>query len=149
VDANPSALAISGYPLDLLYANLGKLPADKITVVLEACFSGISEAGTVIPSASPVLIKPKAANVPPNVTVIAAGAADQIASWDPDKSHGLFTKEFLLAMSGEASKPPYGKGDGKVTLDGLEAFLRENVGYLARRYWGRDQTVQITRGGGQ
>ncbi len=148
VDSNPSALSISGYPLKLLYSNLSKLPTTNITVLLEACFSGIVEGGTVIPAASPILIKPKMANIPTNVTVLTAGAADQIASWMPDKRHGIFTEMFLRGMSGEANRPPYGDGGGNVTMDKIEGFLRDKVEYTARREWGRVQEVQVIKGSG-
>lgn len=145
-DASASQLSLSGYPLDLLYANLAQLPAQSVAVLLEACFSGLSPAGTVIPNASPVSLRAKTAEVPPNMTVITAGAADQIASWEQDRSHGLFTKHFLLGQGGEADKAPYGNGDGKVGLEELRRYLDDKVTYLARRYYGREQNVQIVKG---
>ena len=141
VDASASAIALSGYPLATLYANLSRLPAAGVTVVLESCFSGTSAAGTLVPNASPVAIVAKPAAVPPQLTVIAAGAADQIASWEPDRSHGLFTEYFLKGMAGAADRPPGGNGDGTVSLDELRRYLGDTVPYYARRYWGRDQTV--------
>ncbi|WP_156520981.1 hypothetical protein [Magnetospirillum moscoviense] len=111
--------------------------------MLEACFSGISPSGTVIPNASPINILPKVPKVPTNVTVISAGAADQMASWEQDKSHGLFTKHFLLGASGTADKKPFGDEDGLVTSEELERYLAENVTYLARRLYGREQNVQF------
>ncbi len=145
VDATAAQIGLSGYPLDVLYANLAKLPADSVTVVIEACFSGISEAGSLIPKASPIAIVPKSVSVPGKLTVITAGAADQIASWEQDRSHGLFTEYYLRGLAGEADQPPNGDGDGAVTADELARYLKENVTYLARRYYSRDQTVQIVR----
>jgi len=145
-DASAGQIALSGYPLDLLYANLGKVPAENVTVVLDACFSGASPAGSVVGKALPIGIMPKSAHVPTNVTVISAAAADQMANWEQDDSHALFTEYFLKGMSGEADKPPYGNGDGKVTLDELDRYLKETLSYVARRYYGRDQTAQIIRG---
>ena len=85
-------------------------------------------------------LKAEVPPVPPRVTVIAAGAANQIASWEKDKSHGLFTKYFLKGMSGEADAGPYGNGDGRVESKELDAYLKETLTYYARRYYGRDQT---------
>lgn len=146
-DASAGQIALSGYPLDLLYANLGRVPAESITVVLEACFSGTSPAGSVVGKALPIAIVPKVPPVPANVTVISAAASDQMANWEPDDSHALFTEYFLKGMSGEADKPPYGNSDGKVTLDELDRYLKETLSYWARRDYGRDQTAQIVRGG--
>ncbi|MBF0561075.1 MAG: caspase family protein [Alphaproteobacteria bacterium] len=145
-DAEASRIGLSAYPLPLLYDNLSKLPAERVTVVLEACFSGQSQAGTLVSRASPILISSKTIKPPASLTVIAAAAGDQIASWEQDGSHGLFTEYFLKGMAGEASKPPYGKGDGNVTLDQLGRYLKETLSYWARRYYGRDQSAQITQG---
>ena len=83
--------------------------------------------------------------VPRNVKVISAGAADQMASWEKDESQSLFTKYFLLAMSGEGDKKPYGNGDGKVEDKELQNYLDDTMTYYARRYYGRDQRVQIVK----
>ena len=65
VDAAPDTADINGYPIDLLYENLGKLKeAKSVRVFLDACFSGGSPRGMLIRSASPVFVKavlPKAA----------------------------------------------------------------------------------------
>ena len=145
-DADGNRIDLNGYPLEVLYRNLGKIPARAITLVLEACFSGASQGGPVISNASPVFLKAKTVAVPPNVTVIAAGAANQMASWEQDGSHGLFTKYFLKAMGGEADAKPYGNGDGSVALNELDAYLKDTLTYYARRYYGRDQTADIIAG---
>ena len=49
--------------------------------------------------------------IPANVKVIAAGSERQMASWEEDSSHSLFTKYFLKAMSGEGDS----NKDGKVS----------------------------------
>ncbi len=146
-DAQASMIDLNGYPLSTLYKNLGKIPAKSVTVVLEACFSGASQSGSVITQASPIYLKAKETSIPSNITVIAAGAANQIASWEQDSSSGLFTKYFLKGMSGEADVAPYGNGDGKVGYDELGAYFKDTLTYYARRYYGRDQTVQIVEGG--
>ena len=89
---------------------------------------------------------PKVPLVPTNVTVISAGAANKIASWDKDKKHSLFTKYFLKGMSGEADAKPYGNSDGKVSYGELGTCLKDTMTYFARRYYGRDQKAQIVRG---
>ena len=145
VDASASQIALSGYPLATLYANLAKLPAESVTVVLEACFSGATAAGSLVPAASPVSLVAKEVAPPAQLTVLAAGTANQIASWRQDRAHGLFTEFFLRGQAGEADQPPYGNGDGRVGLDELERYLKDKVTYWARREWARDQNVQIFR----
>ncbi len=42
-DAKSQTIEFSGYPLNNLYRNLGKIKARSVTVILEACFSGFSQ----------------------------------------------------------------------------------------------------------
>ncbi|MBT3361348.1 MAG: PDZ domain-containing protein [Rhodospirillales bacterium] len=145
-DADGARIRLNGYPLQTLYRNLGRLPAERITVVLEACFSGVSQGGSVVPRSSGVFVRPSAPEIPSNVTVISAGTAEQVASWEEDGSHGLFTKYYLKAVAGEADGKRFGNGDGKVSTGELEAYLKDTLTYYARRYYGRDQTPQIVTG---
>ena len=80
----------------------------------------------MISNASPVFLKARTAAVPPNITVIAAGTANQMASWEKDKSHGLFTKYYLLGMAGAADAAPYGNGDGTVGYAELKRYFKKN-----------------------
>src|SRR3990167_11247728 len=45
VDANPDNVSATAYRLDALYRNLRRLTDGKITVILEACFSGRTPKG--------------------------------------------------------------------------------------------------------
>ena len=67
----------------------------------------------------------------------------QMASWEEDSSHSLFTKYFLKAMSGEGDS----NKDGKVSDSELKEYLSDTMTYYARRYYGRDEKVQIHNGG--
>ncbi len=142
-DTDSQTIEFTGYPLSTLYSNLGKLPAKSMTVILEACFSGGSQSGSLISRASPIVIQPKKTFIPNNIKVIAAGSERQMASWEEDSSHSLFTKYFLKAMSGEGDS----NKDGKVSDNELEEYLSDTMTYYARRYYGRDQKVQIHNGG--
>ena len=142
-DTDSQTIQFTGYQLSTLYSNLGKLPAKSVTVILEACFSGGSQSGSLISKASPIIITPKKTMIPANVKVIAAGSERQMASWEQDSSHSLFTKYFLKAMSGEGDS----NKDGKVSDNELKEYLSDTMTYYARRYYGRDQKVQIHNGG--
>lgn len=141
-DADASRIDLNGYSLKTLYDNLAKLDTKEATVILEACFSGASQGGTLVKNASPIFLKPKKALVPDGITVIAAGAPDQIASWEENKSHGLFTQYYLKAMAGAADE----NKNGKITNDELDTYLKDTMTYYARRYYGRDQVAQIVKG---
>ena len=142
-DTDSQTIEFTGYPLSILYSNLGKLPAKSMTVILEACFSGGSQSGSLISRASPIVIPPQKTFIPNNIKVIAAGSEGQMASWEEDSSHSLFTKYFLKAMSGEGDS----NKDGKVSDNELKEYLSDTMTYYARRYYGRDQKVQIHNGG--
>jgi hypothetical protein len=146
-DAKSQTIEFSGYLLTNLYRNLNKIRARSVTVILEACFSGFSQGGAVLPKSSGIMVVAKEPTVPSNVRVISAGAADQMASWEQNGSQSLFTKYFLKGMSGEGDKKPYGNGDGKVENRELKKYLDDTMTYYARRYYGRDQTAQIVVNG--
>lgn len=144
VDADPNTIELNGYALELLYRNLGQLPALQVTVVLDACFSGSSQAGMVISNASPAILKvvdTKA--VLPNATVITAAGVSEVASWDEEARLGLFTRQFLEAAGGKADGDGSGNGDGKVTVAELRSYLNAEVPYLARRLYMREQHPQV------
>lgn len=145
-DASADSIELTGYSLGILYKNLSLLSVKSMTIILESCFSGVSQSGSLISNASPVYLKAKTPEIPSNITVISAGSANQMASWEKDKSNGLFTKYFLMGMTGEADKTPYGNGNGAVDYSELARYLDDTMTYFARRYYGREQNVQISGG---
>jgi len=145
VDCDPNAVSRNGYPLELLYENLGKTGARSVTVVVDACFSGgTSEGKMLIAQASPGAIR----IIDPTANwgkgaLFTAAAGDQIASWFAEKKHSLFTYAFLKGLQGAGDS----NGDGSITAGELHDYINngsgdfEGVTYLARRLFnGRDQT---------
>jgi hypothetical protein len=133
VNADPDAAEINGYPIDLLYENLGKLQAAKtIAVFLDACFSGESHKGMLVRSASPVFMKaalPKSAG---RLTVLTAASGAQLASWDEKAKHGLFTHHLLDALYGKADV----NKDGTVTALEAKKYLDRHMTRAARLWKG-------------
>ncbi len=144
VDADPNRLSLSGYPLEVLYENLAKLGARSLTVVVDACFSGATGAGDMlIAEASPIgiEIRDPSARID-NGTIITASTGSQIASWHPEKRHGLLTYFFLKGIQGAADFDE----DGRITVGELRQYLADPVHglpYYARRLHSRDQTPQV------
>ena len=131
VDADPNAAADDGYPIDRLYRNVGGLAeARLVRVYLDASFSGSSHSGGA--SARP-------AEVAGKVTALAAASHDEVASWDTEVRHGLFTHHLLDAL--------YGAGDmdrdGRVTALELKAYLDDTMTRAARRKWARVQQASL------
>jgi hypothetical protein len=147
VNGNPNLAEITGYPVDTLYKNLAKLPAQSVTVFLDACFSGDSDKGMLISSASGLSLEPELPSASGRLTVITAAQGNQLASWDPKARHGLFTKHLLDALNGKADAEEYGNADGKVSLSEVQTYLDDEMTYQARRTWNRRQNAYV-RGSG-
>ena len=143
VEAGPDTAEISGYPLGLLYDNLGKLAdARSVQVFLDACFSGNSHAGMLIRRASPVSMSFELSDdLPRKLTILAAASSDQIASWDEEARHGLFTHHVLDALYGMADAD----GDGQVTSSEAKAYLDREMTGAARRLR-RRQSANLIEG---
>ena len=140
-NADPDHPEINGYPLDMLYENLGKLEARSITVLLDACFSGGSHGGTLVRAASSILVTPKEIHKSSGeVVVLTAASGDQLASWDEKAKQGLFTRYFLEAVYGAADID----GDGAVDLEEVKAYLDKTMTRRARRDFLREQDAWVS-----
>jgi formylglycine-generating enzyme required for sulfatase activity len=135
----------SAYPLKELYQDLAALKARSVTVVLDACFSGQSDAqqdgkgGMVLKDASPAFIEVKNSIVElPNELVVTASGAQEIATWDRQHQHGLLTYYFLHALHGEAADE-----QGRVTVERLKEYLQEKVPRAAEELRHRKQMPQV------
>lgn len=133
-DSDPNYVKFSGYPLSVFYGNLSKVPARDISVVIDACFSGTSDRGTIISKASPLLVVPVIPGAG-KLNIFTSSKAKEISSWYPDKRHSLFTYFFLKGLQGAADK----NKDKILTNGELYDYVTENVGYYARRLYGRNQ----------
>jgi hypothetical protein len=142
-NADAETAEINGYPVSLLYHNLGKIQARSVTVFLDACFTGQSHSGPLLKGASGIQVMPRPEKTDTPMTVITAATGDQLASWDEDAKHGLFTEYLLRALYGEADKDRWGDGDGKVTLDEVEKYLADEMRYRARRAYNREQEPTV------
>ena len=105
---------MNGYPIDLLYENLGRMTeAASIRVFLDACFSGDSQAGMLIRSASPMFVSASLPDLSGKaMAVLTAASGDEVASWDERAEHGMFTHHLLDALYGCGRCGPRRSGDG-------------------------------------
>ena len=143
-DSNPDAAELNGYPIDLLYENLGGLRTRSATVYLDACFSGNSPGGTLIRSASPVYVEANLPGAAAGLTVLTAASGAQMASWDEGAGHGLFTEHLLDGLYGAADAD----GDGRVTAREAKGHLDRTMTRAARRVFGREQDAGLHGDGG-
>ena len=130
VGVTPASVSLSGYSLDLLYRNLNQIPHRHATVVIDACFNGTSAGGRLFKSSGFVFPKMKISKISYDKSAIfTAVKPEQLAYWDDDNQHGLFTYFFLKALRGEAD----GNRDGQLTASEIDVYVKEHVSDTARR----------------
>ena len=106
--------------LNELYKTLGSLPAKKITVVMDACFSGAKRNDEMLTSGTrDVHIKAEPGEPRGNMIVFSAAQGDETAYKYEEAKHGLFTY-FLLKKLKESK--------GNVTIGELGDYVQDQVG---------------------
>lgn len=109
----------TGYKLQNLYASLGAMPSQSVTVFLDACFSGSNRDGKMInPNARGVVLRANTANPSGNIVVFSAAQGYETAIPYTEESHGLFTY-YLLKKIQETG--------GNVTYQELSDYVQRNV----------------------
>lgn len=133
VDGNGSDI-MTGYKLDDLYAALGELPSQSVTVFLDACFSGSKREGGMLASARGVAIKTKTSQPVGKTVVFSAATGDETAYPNKAEGHGMFTY-YLLKKLQETS--------GDVTYEELGKYIRQNVSQQSIVVNGKSQTPTV------
>jgi Caspase domain len=140
-DADPQTIRLTGYPMRQLTANLAQLKARSITVVLDACFSGLTDRGALLRGISPITLKvenPLLAT--PNAVIFTASQNTEVSGWYDAQKHGLFTYVFLEALSKQFTN---GVPARLPTAQELSAQVSPEVVRLSRRIRQREQTPQL------
>jgi hypothetical protein len=101
-----------------MYALLSEYPSKRVTVFLDACFSGGGRDLGLLTGARAVRINPKTDPFKGNLVVYSASTASQTALPYEEKEHGLFTY-FLLKKIQETN--------GDVSYAELFDYLKSNV----------------------
>lgn len=133
-DADPTYIKQTGYSVRRLYAQLGKLPAKRVVVVMDSCFSGAGGRSVLAKGARP-LVSVQQDAPPARLTVLSASAADQISNSDQQNGHGLFTVYFLKGLKEKGT-------DLKAVYD----YLKPEVSRVARRQYNAEQVPQWRQG---
>ncbi len=134
-DGDPTYIEETGYSLKNLYARLAKLPAKRIVVAMDSCFSGAGGRSVLARGARPLVTVSAASDVPGKLTVIAASAGNEISNSYEEKGHGLFTYFFLKGLKEKGA-------DFRAVYD----YLKPQVAREARRGYNADQTPQWAGG---
>ena len=144
VNTHPDTAELNGYPIDVLYQNLIKLKEQEkvraVHVFLDACFSGDSGGGRLIGSTSAIRVAPlKESAGLDKLTILTAASDKEVASWDRDAKHGLFTHHLLNALYGAGDTD----ADGQVTATEAKVYLDHHMTRAARRTFGRVQNADL------
>ena len=132
VDVSGSELS-NGVNLQELYLRLGNLKAKKVTVFLDACFTGGGRESGLMASRG-VKVKPKEGALKGNLVVFSASSGDQSSLPYVDENHGIFTYHLLKKLQDTKGKISYGD-----LYDGVKVEVQK----IALRKQGMDQEPKV------
>jgi hypothetical protein len=125
-----------GYKLSTLYANLAKLDARSVLVLLETEY-GRDHGPNVLPPNLPETMNTALPRAPvPALTVLAASDRGQRTLIDVTYDIGLFTRYLIEGLAGGADLAPIGNGDGKLDSAEIYVFTATLVDLAARKTFG-------------
>lgn len=125
----------TGYKLDELYNVLGSIPAENVTVFMDACFSGSKRENGMLVAARGVAIKAKSGQPQGKMVVFSAAQGDETAYPNNEERHGMFTYYLLKKLQ---------ESKGEVTLQELGDYIVENVSQQSILLNGKSQTPCVT-----
>lgn len=134
VDGKGSMLE-TGYSLAKFYQTLGEMPAECVTVFMDACFSGAQRGEGMLASARSVAIKAKPQAPQGKMVVFSAAQGDETAYPYKEKEHGMFTYYLLKKLQ---------ETRGNVSLDELANYLIQQVSRESIVSNGKSQTPSIS-----
>lgn len=108
----------SAYSLASLYEKLSAMPAQAMTVFLDACFSGSKRDGGMMTSARGVALKVKPEEPKGKLVVFTAAQGDETAYPYKAKQHGMFTYYLLKKLQ---------ESKGDATLGELADYIIKEV----------------------
>jgi len=125
----------TGYKLDDLYTTLGNMPASRITVFMDACFSGSKREEGMLASARGVALKAKSGVPQGNMVVFSAAQGDETAYPNREQQHGLFTYYLLKKLQ---------ETEGNVELKELGDYVTKQVSQQSLLLNSKKQTPCVT-----
>jgi len=132
VDVDATNLA-SAIKLANVYKKFGETGAGKITLFLDACFSGGGRNQGLL-AARGVSIKPKKENISGNMVVFSASSGQQTSLAYDTQQHGMFT--YFLLEKLQSTK-------GEVTYGELAGYLKDKVGLESLQINGKPQDPEV------
>ena len=106
-----------------LYLKLGDLQAKKVTVFLDACFTGGGRESGLIASRG-IKVKPKEGALSGNLVVFSASSEEQSSLPFKNEKHGIFTYHLLNKLQQTNGKISYGALYDSIKLEVNKTSLR-------------------------
>lgn len=124
-DADPAYVDATGVDLHALFARLARWPARSITVIIDACFSGLGRSGAplVAGTRAAVVSIEHPALVRRGMAVFTASRGAQPAGDLPQHRHGALTYMLARGFQGRADA----NADGAITVSELGRFTEREV----------------------
>ncbi len=146
VDTEPYRDEQGGYKLSTLYANLAKLGAKSVLLLLETEY-GRDHSPYLLPPNLPETVNSALPPSPlPGLTVLLAADRGQRRLTDSTYNIGLFTRYLIEGMAGSADLPPIGNGDGKLDSAEIYVYTGAMVRLAARKTFGLLQNPVYSSG---
>ena len=125
----------TGFSLAKFYETLGNMPAQRVTIFMDACFSGSKRGEGMLASARSMALKVRKEAPKGKMVVFSAAQGDETAYPLQDKQHGLFTYYLLKKLKDT-------KGD--VTYGELGNYIAEQVSQESIVSNGKSQTPTVS-----
>jgi hypothetical protein len=119
--------------LSEMYDKLSSTGAKKVTVFLDACFTGGGRTSGLVASRG-VKVKPKEGSLNGNLVVFSASSGEQSALPYHKEGHGMFTY-FLLKKLQESK--------GRLSFSELETYLSDNVSITSLKENRKEQDPKV------
>ncbi|MBT3612314.1 MAG: hypothetical protein HN522_05185 [Flavobacteriales bacterium] len=132
VDVSATNLS-SAIKLSEIYTKLSSTGARKVTVFLDACFTGGGRNSGLIASRG-VKVKPKEGSLSGNLVVFSASSKDQSALPHHKEGHGMFTYHLLKKLQ---------ETKGDVSMGELSDYLDDNVSLLSLKENKKEQDPKV------
>jgi hypothetical protein len=119
--------------LNSLYSKLTEFPSKRITVFMDACFSGGSR-GQGLVATRGVKVKPKEDTLSGNIVIYTSSSGEQSSLPYKEKQHGVFTY-YLLKKLQESS--------GNISYGELYDYLKKEVDLNCLKINSKEQTPSL------
>jgi len=140
-NVQPESLRSTAFAMDEIQGILGRIPAERVVLLLDTSYSGVAGGRSFVPSnARPRNLSDQFLE---RLTkgrgrlVITASGPNEVALEPADLGHGLFTYYLLEALSGKADR----NGDGIVTVSELYPYVEDQVERRSRAAGGRQRPI--------